>query len=108
MHKYVVSTTLQTTRFSGSFPAGARGEWIAYCVLPVSVAPERLATNRYLAIGDAPRAIVFCDGVVVDHAPDGSVGADANAFRPGHDGIVIFHFDDHNICDVMADRVGVA
>ena len=81
---------------------------MAYGILPVSVAPKRFTTNRDRAIGDAPRAIAFCDGIVVNHASGGSVGADANAFGARHDGVVIFHFDDDNVCDVMADRVGVA
>ena len=74
----------------------------------MSVAPKRFATNRYCAIGDAPRAIAFCDGIVVNHASGGSVGTDANAFGACHDALVIFHLDDDDICDVMADRVGVA
>ena len=81
---------------------------MAYGILPVSVAPKRFATNRDRAIGDPPRAIAFCDGIVVDHAPGGSVGVYANAFRSCHDSVVIFHFGDDDICDVMTDRVAVA
>ena len=85
-----------------------RGGWKVivrgFAALPVSVAPKRLATNRDRARGDAPRAIAFCDGIIVDHAAGGSVGAYANAFGACHDGMAIFHFDDDDICNVMADR----
>ena len=73
---------------------------------PVSVAPKRFAANRDRASGDAPRAIAFCDSVVVDHAAGGSIGADADAFGARHDGSMIFHLDDDDIGDVMANRVG--
>ena len=81
---------------------------MAYGILPVSVAPERFATNRYFAIRDAPRTIAFCDGVLVDHTAGGSVSAYTNTFRSGHDGVLIFHLDDDDICDVVAHRVGIA
>ncbi len=62
-----------------------RGEWLAPGIHDIW-AHQRTAHAWQFQImfiemdGDAPRAIAFCDGVLVDHAPGGSVSAYTNTF----------------------------